>query len=82
MLALVAKSLKPVKLFRPMQTDATLLANNTQQSWELLALVVSVCMGLKEQMDFDNPKKLRVIVNCVLFLVLKGLEGGVGSASW
>ena len=32
--------------FRPMQTDATLLANNTQQCWELLALVASVCMGL------------------------------------
>ena len=29
-----------------MQTDATLLANNTQQCWELLALVASVCMGL------------------------------------
>ena len=33
--------------FRPMQTDATLLADNTQQFWELLALVASVCMGLK-----------------------------------
>ena len=30
-----------------MQTDATLLANNNQQCWELLALVASVCMGLK-----------------------------------
>ena len=29
-----------------MQTDVTLLANNTQQCWELLALVASVCMGL------------------------------------
>ena len=29
-----------------MQTDATLLANNIQQCWELLALVASVCMGL------------------------------------
>ena len=27
--------------------EATLLANNTQQYWELLALVESVCMGLK-----------------------------------
>ena len=35
--------------FRPMQTDATLLANNTQQCWELLALVESVCMGLKKR---------------------------------
>ena len=33
--------------FRPMQTHATLLANNTQQCWKLLALVASVCMGLK-----------------------------------
>ena len=29
-----------------MQTDATLLANNTQQCWELLALVATVCRGL------------------------------------
>ena len=35
-----------VQTFKPMQTDATLLANNTQQCWELLALVASVCMGL------------------------------------
>ena len=34
--------------FRPMQTDATLLANNTQQCWELLVLVASVCMGLNK----------------------------------
>ena len=32
--------------FMAMQTDATLLANNTQQCWELMALVASVCMGL------------------------------------
>ena len=30
-----------------MQTDATLLAKNTQQCRELLALVASICMGLK-----------------------------------
>ena len=34
-----------------MQTDATLLANNTQQCWELLALVGSVCMGLKGMLN-------------------------------
>ena len=37
--------------FRPMQTDATLLANNTQKYWELLALVASVCMGLRCSLD-------------------------------
>ena len=40
--------------FRPMQTDATLLANNTQQCWELLALVGSVCMGLKTGSIFEG----------------------------
>ena len=37
-----------------MQTDATLLANNTQQCWELLALVASVCMGLKLDQAREN----------------------------
>ena len=37
-----------------MQTDATLLANNNQQCWELLALVASVCMGLKLSDETDH----------------------------
>ena len=44
--------------FRPMQTDATLLANNTQHCWELLALVASVCMGLKEDSRFIPAREI------------------------
>ena len=29
---------------------------------------------LKEQLDFGNPKKLRILTICVLFRVLKRLE--------
>ena len=38
-----------------MQTDATLLANNTQQCWELLALVATVCRGLKGPCKRTQP---------------------------
>ena len=49
MLALVGTccvQFETCQTFRAMQTDATLLANNIQQCWELLALVASVYMGL------------------------------------
>ena len=53
--------------FRPMQTDSTLLANNTQQCWELLALVASVCMGLNELLCFGVHK----LCSRLVFLGLK-----------
>ena len=43
-----------------MQTGATLLANNTQQCWELLALVASVCMGLNITDKATATKQLMV----------------------
>ena len=62
MLALVAYSLKPVKLFSGLMQMDALLANNTQQCWELLALVVSVCMGLKNAKNMKVAHTAKVII--------------------
>ena len=48
--------------FRPMQTDASLLANNTQQCWELLALVASVCIGLKNGIQCELTRHLPIVL--------------------
>ena len=51
-----------------MQTDATLLANKTQHCWELLALVASVCMGLKTNANGRNVVGPNTAVTCCVRL--------------